>query len=199
MGVQAIEEINKKRDWAKDIPTLTSQDAGVQAQLEKQRDSDIEHFATILGQQRYQEMGLVTFLMAKYQRHHRRGDKPNFGPLIIVWVVSLICVCCSKRKGRKLRDRIENLLTLENRTIFRDMGFVWSINSDMTVLTLSKMGQAPVPHQIYPQSNPFVAAPAPAPQMQMVNVPRNHVRPQNYVTVPMDDSVMMTRGDEEYR
>ena len=107
--------------------------------LNTQREQDIATFNTILGQQRYKELGLFTWMSAKMERrrHHKHI---HIAPIFLVWLVTLIGMFVLKRKASNLRNRIENLLTLENRTIFRELGFVWSIDNSLTVLTLTRMG-----------------------------------------------------------
>jgi len=161
--------------------------------LNTQREQDISTFNTILGQQRYQQLGLLTWMSAKMEdkRHHKHI---HIAPIFLVWFVTLIGMFVLRRKAKNLRKRIENLLTLENRTIFRELGYVWSINNSLTVLTLTKMNaQVQEPHNVYPQSNPFMQQ---APIQQ--NIPHQHVAPMQYAPVNMDDSMMSAR-DTEYR
>ena len=106
--------------------------------LNTQRVQDLSTFNTILGQQRYQELALLTWMSAKMEdrRHHKHI---HIAPIFIVWFITLIGMFVLRRKASNLRSRIENLLTLENRTIFRELGFIWSIDNSLTVLTLTKM------------------------------------------------------------
>ena len=197
-----IEKINSTTmDWDKTVtPIAFSQTQETFSQnevsqlLNTQREQDKANFNIILGQQRYQELGLFTIVSA----HHRRHGHCHIGPIFFFWLITLIGMCVQKKKASNLRLRIENLLTIENRTIFRELGFFWSIDNSLTILTLTSMNSSTATQQqvsnVYPQSNPFMQQ---AP-MQLQRISNQHVAPIQYVPLNMDETMMSAR-DIEYR
>ena len=107
--------------------------------LQQQLDQDSQDALGSITIERYRTVGdLISVLTHKGRRHHL---PPHVIGVLVAWVLSLISVVCTCCKAKCMRKRVEELLTIENRTTFRPLGYVWSINKKMTSLTLTRMGQ----------------------------------------------------------
>lgn len=106
-------------------------DAAVHSLLEKQRDLHLKKFNIMFNKERW-----VTFMTVVFfnHRHHCCG-------FLIFWVLilPLICCCMAKKMKKKMYRMFRKLLDIENSTHFRKFGYVWSINTNLTELTLNKV------------------------------------------------------------
>lgn len=194
---ERVEKMNRHSLSADKFPLLHSSnsselapspaDSTVNDEAVQQRDHDVLVADQLLRQERTKMLHMFIKTLKKSQ-HHGKGCG-----ILALWFVSMICTFVYMVKKRNLKKRIDNFLTLENRTIFRNLGLIWTIDKNLTALTLSTtVVQAPSPYPHHPQH-------AHPQQVHPQQVHPHHVHAhQVYTQVHnADTSVMMSLPDEE--
>ena len=135
-----------------------------------------------------------------FRRRHHRGMHIIGNILILLLVIPGIICLIFRCKRKRVLNRVNKILEIENRRFVAKYGCEWSINRKMTSLSLNRVAGTSLGYPVqplYPQSQvehtPFCHQLVDGPMFAELSTAGRHQPARGYVRVALDDSAVCYR------